>query len=130
MDECDGRPLNTVLKDIHTSIINDIWYRPVIRWFIVCMTTIGTTIMGVSMAYILGSESPPNIIYTVFALGLCCTSFLIISLTVLITLRLYICLTSFTAVDSTPTARAPVFAADDRTGRPKYNSPLSVLHAV
>lgn len=130
MDECDGRPLNTAIKDIYKSIINDIWHRPVIRWFIVGMSTIGTTIIGVSIAYILGSESPPYIMYILFAVGVCFNAFLIVSLTLIISLRLLICLTCFTAVDSRPTARAPVFAVDDRTGRPKSNSPLSVLHAV
>jgi len=130
MDICDGRPLNTALKDIYKSVVEDMWNTPVIRWFVIGMTTIGTTIIGVSIAYILGSEQPPSTIYIIFAVGVCFNSFLTLSLTLIISLRLLICLTSFTAVDSTPTARAPAFVADDRTGRPKYNSPLSVLHAV
>lgn len=130
MDECDGRPMNTALKDIYANNVHDLWHVPVIRWFVIVMSTIGTTIIGISTAYILTSNPQTDTIYLVLAAGVCFNSFLIVILTWIVIIRVCICITSPIGVDSTPTARAPAFAADDMTGRPKSNSPLSVLHAV
>ena len=96
--------------------------------FLVCIL-VGGTLTGISVySFVVDIVTKNNVI--IFGVGLFLLSPLIITLCVLIVLRLLACIFSIIFWDSKPIVKVPVVASVDRTGRPKSNSPLSVLRVV
>ena len=95
---------------------------------LLCVTT-GSALLGISIYnMVLTGGNTKDLI--IFSAGLTLASPLIITIVLLILLRICACIAYITCGDSKPTVRVPVVAVDDRSGRPKSNSPLSVLHVV
>jgi len=100
-----------------------------INCIILLCVTVGSGLLGVSIYnMVLNGGNTKDLI--IFSAGLTLASPLIITMILLILLRICACIAYITCGDSKPTVRVPVVALGDRSGRPKSNSPLSVLRVV
>ena len=90
---------------------------------------IGSVLVGISSYNVItGVSSQKDVI--IFSVGLVLLSPFLITSLLLLFLSLCGCLAYFTCEDSKPIVEAPDAVWDGTSGRPKSNSPLSVLRAV
>lgn len=117
------------LMNEYDSIINLILDRTYLNCLFLLGTLVGSMLLGISIYdMLLNGGNTRDLI--MFSFGLFMTSPLIISVIILISLRSIACIMYVTCGDSKPIVVVPVAAVGDRSGRPKSNSPLSVLRVV
>ena len=115
--------------DESNSFIVSFTERNYINCIIILCVLVGSALLGVSIySMVLTGGTTRDLV--IFAAGLTMASPLIIGLLLIILIRIFACVIYITCGDSKPTVAVPVVAVADRSGRPKSNSPLSVLHDV